>query len=99
MRRLLALALLPALLAGCADYIPVKDDFGTSALKPSGPMPPEFVEFNNYDPRTNALLSHQMCATQRVVQTQKTDPAEPGELVNWIGPCTPYRVTLFDPPG
>lgn len=98
MRRLLALALLPALLGGCADRIPVKADFGTTALKPSGPMPPEFVEFNNYDPRINALLSDQLCTTRRVVLTQKIHRAEPGELATWRGPCERYRVTLIDRP-
>jgi hypothetical protein len=40
MRVLFVLALLSAL-AACAPYIPVKDDFGTSALVPYGDMPPE----------------------------------------------------------
>jgi hypothetical protein len=35
MRALLVLVLLPTILAGCTPYIPVKDDFGTSALAPA----------------------------------------------------------------
>ena len=47
-----ALALTCLLIAGCTPYIPVKDEFSTSALKPTGTIPPEFAEFNNYDPRS-----------------------------------------------
>src|SRR6266850_7600358 len=67
MRHLFALGLLSVLGAnlcgGCTPYIPVKDDFGTSALKPTGNIPPEFAEFNNYEPGVNALLADQICAT------------------------------------
>src|SRR6266853_1002946 len=61
MRVLFILALLSAL-AGCAPYIPVKDDFGTSALVPYGDMPPELAEFNRYDPTVSRLLADQVCA-------------------------------------
>jgi hypothetical protein len=86
--------LLAALLAGCADYIPVKDSFGTSALRRSGKTPPEYARFNNYDPAANALLAGQMCATPYVLLEQKTHPAVPGELIAWRGPCQPYTLTL-----
>jgi hypothetical protein len=95
MRRLLPLALLAALLAGCTDYIPVRDDFDTSALRQSGKTPPEFARFNNYDPDVNALLASQMCATPHVLLEQKTSPAVPGELIIWRGPCQPYVITLL----
>ncbi len=44
MRIAIALAVLPVLLAGCTANIPVKADFGTSALVPSGDTPPEFAQ-------------------------------------------------------
>src|SRR5487761_1278886 len=94
MRRLFPLALLALLLAGCADYIPVKDGFGTSALRRSGKTPPEFARFNSYDPAVNALLASQMCATPYVLVEQKTHPAEPGELITWRGRCQPYTLAL-----
>ena len=56
------LLLLPGI-AGCTPFIPVKDDFGTSALVPVGDIPPEFAEFNAYDPGVNPLLADQICAT------------------------------------
>jgi hypothetical protein len=86
MRRFLPLALLAALLAGCTDYIPVKDDFDTSALRRSGKTPPEYAGFNNYDPAVNALLTSQMCATPYALLEQKLHPAVPGELITWRPP-------------
>jgi len=38
--RLISLMMLPAILAGCTPYIPVKDDFATSALAPAGDSRP-----------------------------------------------------------
>ena len=75
MRALLALVLLPAIVAGCTPYIPVKDDFGTSALAPAGDLPPEFVEFNAYNPAVNTLLADQLCPT----------PYQPLEEKKWSG--------------
>jgi hypothetical protein len=98
MRRLLPIALLAALLAGCTDYIPVKDGFDTSALRRSGKTPPEYARFNNYDPAVNALLASQMCATPYVLLEQKTHPAVPGELITWRGPCQPYVITIYNWP-
>ena len=51
----------PVLLAwagitACTPFIPVKDDFGTSATAPVGEVPPEFAEFNAYNPGINPLL-------------------------------------------
>ncbi|HJU16719.1 MAG TPA: hypothetical protein VJ770_09625 [Stellaceae bacterium] len=85
-----------ALLAGCTDYIPVKDGFGTSALREAGKTPPEYAAFNNYDPRVNSLLANQICATPYVLLEQRTHPAEPGEFVTWRGPCQPYVITLYN---
>lgn len=95
MRCFFALALLAALLAGCTAYIPVKDGFGTSALRRSGKTPPEYAAFNNYDPGVNALLASQMCATPYVLLEQKTHPAVPGELITWRGPCQPFALTPY----
>ena len=54
---LLAPLLLSGLSAGCTPYIPVKPGFGTSALTPVGDIPPEYGEFNNFDPGVNRLLA------------------------------------------
>jgi len=89
-----ALGLLSALLAnlagGCTPYIPVQDAFGTSALKPTGNIPPEFAEFNNYDPEVNPLLADQVCATPYIPLQEKSLRASPGELVAVTGRCRPY---------
>jgi hypothetical protein len=98
MRRLLPIALLAALLAGCADYIPVKDGFGTSALRRAGKTPPEYARFNNDNPDANVLVASQMCATRHVLLEQKTHPARPGELITWRGPCQPYEINLYNLP-
>src|SRR4051794_4798782 len=67
MRALLIIAVLsvglPGVLPGCTPFIPMKDDFGTSALAPVGDIPPEFAEFNAYNPGVNPLLAYQLCAT------------------------------------
>src|SRR5262249_59141431 len=66
MRHPLALALIlvfaVCLSAGCVPDIPVKDEFGTSALKPTGNIPPDFADFNNFDSEVNILLADQICA-------------------------------------
>jgi hypothetical protein len=98
MRHLHALGLLCVIGAsfsgGCTPYIPVKDDFGTSALKPTGNIPPEFAEFNNYDPSINALMSDQTCATEYIPLADKSLRASPGELIAAQGRCRPYEVTI-----
>jgi hypothetical protein len=92
MRAVLAFAFVALLCAGCSDYIPVNDDFGTSALRPTGDIPPEFSEFNNYDPAANTLLADQICATRYLQLEEKSMPAAPGELLAWRGRCDPYRI-------
>ena len=94
MRLLLYLALPAALLGGCTPYIPIEDAFWTSAAKPTGNIPPEFVAFNNYDPQTNAYLTDQMCATPFILNTEKSLRATPGEFVTWTGRCEPYEIRL-----
>jgi hypothetical protein len=94
MRFLLVLALAPALLAGCVDRIPYKDDFGVSALRPVGNIPPEFVRFNNYDPRDNALLAGQICATRDIPLEEKSLPAAPGEMLAWRLRCEPFGLRV-----
>ena len=96
MRALLALVLWPAIVAGCTPYIPVKDDFGTSALKPTGNIPPEFAEFNSYAPGVNALLADQICATVYIPLDDKSLRASPGELIAGEGRCLPYEVTIHN---
>ncbi len=98
MRHLLALGLLSVLGANfcgaCTPFIPVKDNFGTSALKPTGNIPPEFFEFNRYDPGVNALLADQICATAYIPSADKSLRASPGELIAAEGRCRPYEVTI-----
>ena len=98
MRALLALLALvgPALIAGCTPYIPVKDDFGTSALAPAGDIPPEFAEFNVYDPGVNRLLADQICATPYQLLEEKTLGAAPGRLVQARGRCVTH-IPLYGP--
>jgi hypothetical protein len=97
MRNLLALAIIAAVLQGCADRIPLRDDFGTSALVPKGKIPPEFAEFNNYDANVNPIVANQICATSYIPMEQRSQPAQPGELSVWRGRCAPYHVVEFPP--
>jgi hypothetical protein len=101
MRRFLLATMLFSVLAtnlaaGCTPYIPVKDDFGTSALKPVGNIPPEFAEFNKYDPSVNALLTDQICATPYIPLAEKSMRGAPGELVAADGRCRLYEVTIHN---
>jgi hypothetical protein len=100
MRRLLAIGLFAVLAtnlaASCTPYIPVKDDFGTSALKPTGNIPPEFADFNNYDPAVNGLLADQICATPYIPLDDKSMRGAPGELIAADGRCRPYEVTIHN---
>ena len=95
MRALLIFAVLTAL-AGCAPYIPVKDDFGTSALAPVADIPPEFAEFNQYNPAINALLANQLCATPYQLLEEKALGATPGVIVQARGRCRTH-LPLFGP--
>jgi hypothetical protein len=79
---------------GCTPYIPVQDAFGTSSLKPTGNIPPEFAEFNNYDPSVNALLAQQSCATPYILLAEKSLRGAPGELIAASGRCQPYEITI-----
>lgn len=94
MRLFFLLAVPAALLGGCTPFIPVKDAFGTSAVKPTGNIPPEFIEFNNYDPQANAIISDQICATPYHLNTEKSIRATPGEIVSWSGRCQFYEIRL-----
>jgi len=96
MRGFLALVLLPAIVAGCTPYIPVKDDFGTSALAPAGDIPPEFAEFNVYDPAVNGLLADQICATPYRPLEEKSLGASSGRLIQARGRCQTH-IPLFGP--
>ncbi len=91
MRIFSALVLLCLLAAGCTPYIPVKDEFGVSALKATGEIPPEFAEFNRYDPRINPLLAEQMCATPHQIQAVKALEAAPGEILAAQARCEIYQ--------
>jgi len=93
-RAVLVLVLLSGLAAACTPYIPVKPGFGTSALTPVGDIPPEYGEFNNYDPEINRLLSTQICATP--YQVYEAIDAIPGRLLQSYGRCRNH-VPLFGP--
>jgi hypothetical protein len=90
MRFLPALILLVGLFGGCTPEIAVKPDFATSALKPTGDIPPEFAEFNNYRSGVNPLLAEQICATPYTPQVEQTAAAVPGTLVVATGQCKTY---------
>jgi hypothetical protein len=91
----LCLLLLPAaLLGGCTPYIPIKDTFSTSAAVAAGNIPPEFLEFNNYDPQVNGYIAEQSCAAPYILLDQKSLRATPGEFVTWTGRCEPYEIRL-----
>ena len=97
MRHPCILGLVSALLAnlgGCTPYIPVEDAFTTSALKPTGNIPPEFAEFNNYDPEVNPLLADQVCATPYIPLQEKSLRASPGELIAETGRCQLYAARI-----
>jgi hypothetical protein len=94
MRSLLVLALLSLLVAGCTPYIPVKDAFATSALRPTGTIPPEFAEFNNYNPQVNTLLADQICATPYQLQVEQSAEAAPGEMIAATARCQTYAIDV-----
>lgn len=97
MRAFFALVLLTTFLPACTPYIPVKDDFGTSALTPPAPaIPPEFAEFNNYDPSVNPLLAQQVCATPYQQLEARSVSASPGDVVEARGRCQTH-IPLLGP--
>jgi hypothetical protein len=91
MRIVTALVLPCFFAAGCTPDIPVKDEFGVSALQPTGEIPPEFAAFNRYDPRINPLLADQMCATPYQIQAVKALDAAPGEILAAQARCETYQ--------
>jgi hypothetical protein len=94
MRLFILAAVVPTLFVGCTPFIPIKEAFSTSAVKPTGNIPPEFLAFNNYDPQANAVIADQLCATPYILNTEKSLRATPGELVAWHGRCEPYEIRL-----
>jgi hypothetical protein len=82
-----AVVLALSVMSGCTPYIPVKDDFGTSAVVPAGDTPPEFAEFNVYNPQVNQLLADQYCATPYQPLDDKSVAASTGRLVQARGRC------------
>jgi hypothetical protein len=90
MRVLFVFALL-AVLAGCAPYIPVKDDFGTSALVHYGDMPPEFAEFNRDDPTVAGLLADQICATPYKPLEEQSYDAAGGRFLQTRSRCATHE--------
>jgi len=80
--------------SACTPFIPVEDAFGTSAAKATGNIPPEFLEFNRYDPQVNAVIADQVCATPYMLDTEKSLRATPGEFIEWSGRCAQYEIRL-----
>jgi hypothetical protein len=85
-------------LAACTPFIPVKDDFGVSATVPAGEIPPEFAEFNAYNPGTNPLLADQMCATPYQPFEEKNLAASGGRIVQAKGRCATHRAFFGNDP-
>ena len=96
MRRSSALLLLCLVTAGCTPYLPIKDEFGVSALRATGEIPPEFAAFNRYEPRVNALLAEQVCATPDRTEAVKALEAAPGEILAAQARCQTYKPFFAD---
>ena len=92
--RVFSVLVLLVLVAGCTPFIPVKDDFGTSALLPAGDVPPEFAEFNSYQATANPILADQLCATPYQVLEEKTLGAAPGKLLAARARCQTHIPVL-----
>jgi hypothetical protein len=88
--------LLLSLLPGCTPFIPVKDDFGNSALAPAGEIPPEFAEFNNYNPAINPLVAQQLCATPYQPLQTTSLATSTGSLIEARGRCQTH-IPLIGP--
>ena len=82
----------------CTPFIPVKDDFGTSATAPAGDAPPEFAEFNAYNPGVNPLLADQLCATPYEPLDEKNVAASGGRIVQAKGRCATHRALFGNYP-
>ncbi|HZK88524.1 MAG TPA: hypothetical protein VFC56_00100 [Stellaceae bacterium] len=87
---ILALTLVVPLVASCTPYLPLKDDFGTSAAAARGDIPPEYARFNAYDPSVNALLADQICATPYQPRDVAVSDATPGQIVTARGRCATH---------
>lgn len=94
MRAFLVLALVALVLAGCATPIPSKDDFGTSALIAGGKIPPDFAEFNRFDPAADDYVARQLCATPRLRLEENAMQAAPGQFEQLLARCRTH-VPLF----
>jgi hypothetical protein len=94
MRLSFALLLSIAFLSACTPFIPIVDTFTTSAAKPTGNIPPEFLAFNNYNSQVNAEINDQMCATPYILNSEKSLRATPGEFITWNGRCEQYQIRL-----
>lgn len=91
MRIFSALIVLGLGASACTPNIPVVPEFGVSALKATGGIPPEFAAFNRYDPRVNPLLVEQMCATMDEQEVVKALEAVPGEIPAAQAKCLRYQ--------
>jgi hypothetical protein len=87
MRWVLAVVLVAPLAWGCTPYMPVKDDFGTSAALPKGDIPPEYAQFNAYNAGVNPLLVDQICATPYQPRDVNFADATPGQIATAHGRC------------
>lgn len=95
MRVVSAFVVLSLLAGGCTPRIPIKDEFGVSALRTTGEIPPEFADFNRYDWRVNPLLADQMCATPFQTEAVKALAAVPGEILADQVRCQTYRPVFW----
>ena len=93
MRPILISLLVAPLVAACTPFIPMKDDFGTSAAAIKGDIPPEYARFNAYDPGVNPLLADQLCATSVQPQDANVGEASPGQIVTAHQRCA-YHVPV-----
>jgi hypothetical protein len=94
--RVLSALLLSLAIAGCTPFIPVKDDFGISALMPAGDIPPEFAEFNAYQAAVNPLLADQICATPYQALEERSVGAAPGQILQARARCQTH-IPLLGP--
>jgi hypothetical protein len=58
---------------------------------PSGDIPPEYAEFNAYNPAINPILAQQICATSYQPLEEDVVDAAPGKLVEARGRCANHR--------
>jgi len=63
-------------------------------LVPAPGIPPEFAEFNNYDPAVNPLLAQQLCATPYDPLESRNVGAATGDMTQLRGRCRTH-VPLF----